>query len=91
MGRAGSALVGVALQRRSGFLRDLAKADVLLIDDFTIGSLAEQVKRDLLEILNDRYDRKSTIVTTQLGLESWHTAFGKPMVSCKSAQDCSRR
>jgi DNA replication protein DnaC len=52
-----------------GFLRDMAKADVLLIDDLTIGSLTEQVKRDLLEILDDRYDRKSTIVTTQLGLE----------------------
>jgi DNA replication protein DnaC len=70
-----------ALQRRSAFLRDMAKADVLLIDDLTIASLTEQVKRDLLEILDDRYDRKSTIVTTQLGLESWHAAFGDPTLA----------
>jgi DNA replication protein DnaC len=45
-----------AFQRRSTFLRTLAKADLLLIDDFAIGPLSDQSKRDLLEILDDRYD-----------------------------------
>jgi DNA replication protein DnaC len=69
------------LQRRSHFLTELARTDLLLIDDLTIGSLTDQVKRDLLEILDDRYDRKSTIITTQLGLEAWHAAFGDPTVA----------
>jgi DNA replication protein DnaC len=70
-----------ALQRRSHFLGELARTDLLLIDDLTIGSLTDQVKRDLLEILDDRYDRKSTIITTQLGVEAWHAAFGDPTVA----------
>src|SRR5207248_139927 len=68
-------------RRRWGCLRQRATADVLLIDDLTVGGLTDQVKRDLLEILDDRYDRKSTIITTQLGLEAWHAAFGDPALA----------
>src|SRR5262249_37279068 len=46
-----------AFQRRSSFLRSLARADLLLIDDFAIAPLSDQSKRDLLEILDDRYDK----------------------------------
>ena len=46
-----------ALQRRSAFLRQLAKTEVLLIDDFGLAILADQLKRDLPEILDDRYDK----------------------------------
>jgi len=70
-----------ALQRRSTFLKALAHADVLLLDDLTIANLTDQLKRDLLEILDDRYDRRSTIVTSQLKVGSWHAAFNDPTLA----------
>jgi DNA replication protein DnaC len=70
-----------ALQRRSAFLKQLAKADVLLIDDLGIAHLTDSVKRDLLDILDDRYDKKSTIVTSQLKTKDWHAAIGDPTLA----------
>lgn len=70
-----------AFQRRSTFLRSLAKADLLLIDDFAIAPLSDQSKRDLLEILDDRYDKSATIITSQLDVKQWHAYIDEPMVS----------
>jgi DNA replication protein DnaC len=50
----------------------LAKNDVLILDDWGIITLAAEHKRDLLEILDDRHGRKSTIVTSQLPIKLWH-------------------
>lgn len=65
-----------ALHKRSTLLRQLAKADLLVIDDFGLTPLADQSVRDLLEILEDRYDRKSTLITSQLPVEQWHAYLG---------------
>lgn len=70
-----------AFQRRSTFLRSLAKADLLLIDDFAIGPLADQSKRDLLEILDDRYDKSATIITSQLDVKQWHAFLDDPTLA----------
>lgn len=70
-----------ALNNRSGFFRKLAKIDLILLDDFGLAPLAESTVRDLLEILDDRYDRKSTIVTSQLPIDQWHTYLGDPTVA----------
>lgn len=70
-----------ALQRRSSLLRQLAKVDVILIDDFGLAILTDQLKRDLLEILDDRYDKKSTIITSQLPVEEWHSYLGDPTLA----------
>jgi DNA replication protein DnaC len=70
-----------AQQKRSAFLRQLAKADLLLIDDFALTPLTDQTKRDLLEILEDRYDKKSTIITSQLPVEKWHTYIDEPTLA----------
>jgi DNA replication protein DnaC len=70
-----------AFQRRSHFLRSVAKADVLLIDDFAIGPLADQSKRDLLEILDDRYDKSATIITSQLDVKQWHAYLDDPTLA----------
>jgi DNA replication protein DnaC len=67
-----------ALQNKSTFLRQLAKADLIIIDDF---GLADAIRRDLLEILDDRYDRKSTLITSQLPVEQWHTYLEDPTVA----------
>lgn len=70
-----------ALHNRSSFLKQLAKVDLLLLDDFGLTPLAEQTKRDLLEILDDRYDRQSTILTSQLPVDQWHTFLADPSLA----------
>ena len=70
-----------ALHNRSSFFRQLAKVDLLLLDDFALAPLTEQTKRDLLEILDDRYDRRSTIVTSQLPVDQWHAFLADPTLA----------
>ena len=70
-----------AQQKRSTFLRQLAKADLLMIDDFGLAPLSDQTKRDLLEILDDRYDRKSTLITSQLPVDQWHVYLDEPTLA----------
>jgi len=53
----------------STLLRQIAKADLLVIDDFGLAPLADSVRRDMLEILDDRYDRRSTLITSQIPTE----------------------
>lgn len=61
-----------ALQRRSALYRQLAKVDLIVIDDFGLTPLNGEAVRDLLEILDDRYDRRSTLITSQLPVDQWH-------------------
>lgn len=70
-----------ALQRKSAFFRQLAKADLLVLDDFALGAFPEPMQRDLLEILEDRYDKKSTFVTSQLPVDQWHATFADPSIA----------
>lgn len=70
-----------AMQNRSSFFRGLAKADLLVLDDFGLVPLSDQTRRDLLEILDDRYDRKSTILTSQLPVEQWHAYLADPTLA----------
>ena len=50
----------------ANWLSQLAKIDVLLLDDWGLVTPNEEQRRDLLEILDDRYQRKSTLITSQL-------------------------
>src|SRR6266545_1080793 len=56
----------LTLARADGTYVRLARTDVLLIDDFALAPLQDQERRDLLEILEDRYGTRSTIITSQL-------------------------
>ena len=56
----------------AGFLSQVAKIDVLLLEDWGIAAPDEEQRRDLLEILDDRYQRKSTIITSQLPTTNWY-------------------
>lgn len=56
----------------ANLLSQMAKIDLLLLDDWGIAAPDEEQRRDLLEILDDRYQRKSTIVTSQLPTTHWH-------------------
>jgi len=62
-------------------LARLAKLHVLVLDDFLIAPLKDAERRDLLEILEDRYDHSSTIITSQLPTARWHAALGDPTVA----------
>jgi DNA replication protein DnaC len=56
----------------ANWLSQVAKIDILLLDDWGLASPEEDQRRDLLEILDDRYQRKSTIITSQLPTTHWH-------------------
>lgn len=70
-----------AMQKRSALYRQLARADLIVIDDFGLTPLADETVRDLLEILDDRYDRKSTLITSQLPVDQWHAYLGDRTVA----------
>lgn len=62
-------------------LRDYAKADLILLDDWGLTPMNDELRRDLLEILDDRHNRKSTLVTSQLPIEQWHEYIGEPTMA----------
>lgn len=75
----------LALARADGTYRNelqrYARFDVLVLDDFLICPLKDAEKRDLLEILEDRYDRRSTVITSQLPTKSWHETLADPTIA----------
>lgn len=56
----------------NNFLLQIAKLDVLILDDWGVSSPDNDQRRDLLEILDDRYQQRSTIVTSQLPTTHWY-------------------
>lgn len=75
----------LALARADGtypkLLTRLARTDLLLLDDWGLAKLNDTHSRDLLEILEDRYDRRSTLITSQLPLKHWHELITDPTVA----------
>lgn len=62
-------------------LKRLARVDVLVLDDWGLVQPKETERRDLLEILEDRYGNRSTIITSQLPTTKWHDHLGDPTVA----------
>jgi len=62
-------------------LSRLAKLDVLVLDDLLIAPLKDSERRDLLEVLEDRYDHRSTVVTSQVPTKTWHEMLADPTVA----------
>jgi len=62
-------------------MRSLAKTDLLVLDDFGAAPLSDEHRRDLLEILDDRYGALSTLVTSQYPLAHWHELIGDPTLA----------
>lgn len=67
--------------RHARLLKTFARVDVLILDDFGLSPLTAEQRRDLLEIVEDRYGRKATIVTSQLPVEHWHEIIGDPTLA----------
>jgi DNA replication protein DnaC len=74
-----------ALARNDGkhraWIRALTRVDVLVIDDFGLMKLSDEERTELLEILEDRHERRSTIITSQLPVEKWFEAIGNPTLA----------
>jgi DNA replication protein DnaC len=62
-------------------LQQIAKTDLLILDDFGLKPLSSPEKHDLLEIIEDRHGLRSTLVTSQLPIKTWHEYLGDPTVA----------
>jgi DNA replication protein DnaC len=76
-----SRLLGqLALARADGsyvrLLDRLAKTQLLILDDFGLAPLTDPERRDLLEVLEDRYGKRATLLTSQLPFDHWHAVVG---------------
>src|SRR5262245_24298340 len=80
--RASKLFPELALARADGtytrLLAKLARADVLVLDDLAMTAVTDVERRDLLEILDDRYGSRSTIVTSQVPPKKWHAHINEP-------------
>ncbi len=67
--------------RYTRVLRQIARVDLLILDDWGPEILAADQRRDLLEIVEDRHGTKSIIVTSQIPVDRWYEVIGEPSVS----------
>lgn len=83
--RAPRLLHELAVSRGDGtygrLLRKLAKLDLLAIDDWLLAPLSDAERRDLLEVIEDRTERASTLVAGQIPVDAWHAAIGDPSLA----------
>lgn len=59
----------------------LARVQLLVLDDWGTHGLTDQQRLDLLELFEERYQRRSTIITAQLPVSGWHTMIGEPTIA----------
>ena len=75
----------IAVSRLDGrynkIIAPIGKCEVLILDDLLISPLTRNEQRELLEIVEERYDRKATIVTSQLPIKAWHNAMEDPTLA----------
>ena len=64
--------------RFARLFRTITKADVLILDDWGPERLSATHRRDLMEIIEDRYGAGSTVITSQLPVAAWHEVIGEP-------------
>jgi DNA replication protein DnaC len=83
--RASRLLQELAMARGDGsyavLLQKIAKTDLLVIDDWGLSPLDATERRDLLEILEDRHGLRSTIITSQFPVATWHDLIGEPTLA----------
>ena len=63
------------------WLAQLAKIDVLVLDDWGMGTIDGMTRSDLMEIIDDRANHKATIITSQLPVEHWHAWIGDATIA----------
>jgi len=63
------------------WLLQLAKTDVLVLDDWGMGAIDSTTRSDLLEVIDDRAANRATIITSQLPVEHWHSWIGDATIA----------
>lgn len=63
------------------FFEKLAKKDLLILDDFGLTYLEKQQQMDLMEIIEDRHGKKSTIIASQLPVKTWYDIIGEETIA----------
>ena len=75
----------LAISRADGshskLLYQLGHVDLLIVDDFAMAPMTEAERRDFLEICDVRYEARSTLLTSQLPVASWHAQIGDPNIA----------
>ena len=83
--RAGRLVDDLAIGRADGryarLLSTLARVSLLVLDDFLLTPATVEACRDLLEVIEDRAGRRSTLVASQLPLDNWHAAMADPTLA----------
>jgi DNA replication protein DnaC len=78
-------LEALALARGDGryarLLKTLARVELLILDDWGLAPLTSEQRRDLLEVIDDRHQRGSTIITSQVPIDHWHEIIGNPTIA----------
>lgn len=67
--------------RYKKMMETIAKTNVLILDDFGLTPFTDESRRDLLEILDDRHDKRSTLITSQLPVKLWYETIGNGTVA----------
>ena len=67
--------------RYDNVLRALARSQLLVLDDWGTAPLTDEQRRDLFEVIEDRYDRGSTLIAAQLPVKHWHETIGDPTLA----------
>ncbi len=75
----------IAVSRLDGrynkLIAPINKCEVLILDDLLISPVSRDEQRELLEIVEERYDRKATVITSQLPVKAWHDAMQDPTLA----------
>lgn len=83
--RVGTLMYELSISRGEGkylrMLKNLSQPELLILDDWGLESFQPESRRDILEILEDRHGRKSTLITTQIPTNSWHSLIGDPTLA----------
>jgi DNA replication protein DnaC len=62
-------------------LAKLARFDLLVVDDWGLAPLGDEERRDFLEVIEDRSEARSTLLTSQLPIEKWHDHVADPTIA----------
>jgi DNA replication protein DnaC len=75
----------LAIARADGsharLLYQLGRIDLLVVDDWAMAPMSDTERRDFLEICDTRYQARSTLLTSQLPVASWHARIGDPTIA----------
>ena len=67
--------------RHTRVLDALARKPLLVLDDWGLTGFTDEVRRDLLELVEERHDRRSLVIASQFPVESWHELIGDPTLA----------